>query len=129
YHLYTLHEIVNAAFAYIICGLRFTPSVAPAHDGVSPLQRWLLSPPTTRCPLATYVAVLTKRFLRDLLRDWWRDRVNIQAYCQWMHLRPDRRQTILMEVESRARTRALREVSSPVEESIMFCCLGHGWLH
>src|SRR5439155_7824057 len=73
-----------------------------------------------------YVAILSKGFLRDLLRAWWCERKKIQAYRQRM--RPDKRQTIATDTESRTGTRALRDVSSPVEESVLLSQLIDGWL-
>jgi RNA polymerase sigma factor (sigma-70 family) len=127
YDAYPLEEIVDTTFAYLVCGLRPTPGVAPANDRESPLHRWLLSPAPTRCPLANYVAILTKRFLQDLLRSWWRTRKQVQAYRQRM--RPDKRQTITTDTESRIGTQALCDVSSPVEASVVLSRLVHGWIH
>jgi RNA polymerase sigma factor (sigma-70 family) len=129
YHVYTIDEIVHTTFAYLICGLRPTPGATPANDWESPLQRWLLSPVTARCPLVSYVAILTERFMKDLLRQWWCERKKVQAYHQHIGQRPNKRHTIAATAESATRTRALCDVSSSVEASVVSSRLAHGWIH
>jgi len=127
YDAYTTGEIADMTFDYLVYGVRPT-DVHHANDRESPLERWLLSPAPTRCSLAHYVAVLTKGLLWDLLRQRWRVRQQVRKYHQRLHPRPDKRQTIATTAESVTGTRALHDVSSPVEESVLLSHLADGWI-
>jgi RNA polymerase sigma factor (sigma-70 family) len=66
--------------------------------------------------------------MKDLLRQWWRARQQVRKYQRRLYPRPDKRQTIATTAESVTGTRALHDVSSPVEESVVLSNLAEGWI-